>query len=605
MINLNNLNNTSGLGSTTVPTWYSSDSLKLNGVLPSLVYDFPGNRYYTSTGGATNFPFTSVRSSNATMYDQNGDFVWTNHNLAPTPSGGASYSQELNPAGHTTPDGQNGDIRKLTVLVVDPVFGNISTTASQFLGTSGDYTISAWVKGEGNTIGKPGRFFMYRDGVTDVVSSPTFTITDEWVRQSATLRFTTSPSTNATFRIDLPDTGVVGEVVYLYGWQVERAGVNAPQPYLNNGGNARYLPRFDNDPQTGALRGLLVEGIASNLIAVSINAGKLNEGTNAGVATTATTVKGMNVLSAVANGISGQHYFGGGSATPAASTKYVLSAHVFSSSNDLIQLTPSANFSDPNTYINFKFSTGTITQAGATVLSSGVIPLGGGAFRIWLSFNSVAVPVGGSGGLLGCINTDTEGRLASLAHSSTIVGGGLQLEAGEIVTSLIPTFVITATRGNDTCVLTPIPWYNQTEGSIYIRAIPSEADTVNTRRLFNISDGTANNRIEISRSGSQRMQNVVSVGGTATFNPNSVSGVTRFVSFKTIGTYSTSTRRICVNGDVPGASAIVGPASGMTTATFGSTVGIPIVNTFCGWLQEVRYYPSASASDAQLQAITT
>ena len=98
--------------------------------------------------------------------------------------------------------------------------------------------------------------------------------------------------------------------------------------------------------------------------------------------------------------------------------------------------------------------------------------------------------------------------------------------------------------------------------------------------------------------------NVSSVGGTATFNPNSTTATIDYTVFKTIGTYSTATRRIVLNGDTVASNATVGPSSGLTQVIVGSTVGIPNANTFGGWLQEIRYYADASASDAQIQAMT-
>ena len=137
-----------------------------------------------------------------------------------------------------------------------------------------------------------------------------------------------------------------------------------------------------------------------------------------------------------------------------------------------------------------------------------------------------------------------------------------------------------------------------------MQAVPSQSDSVNTRRVINFSDGTSNNRYEMSRSGGQRIQNVSAVGGVATFSPSSTTLTTDYVSFKSMMTYKTALRRIVLNGDTVVSNATVGPASGITQLIIGSTVGLPNANSFGGWIQEVRYYGDGSATDAQIQAMT-
>jgi len=64
-----------------VTRWYNNASTALNRVLPSLYHDYVNNRYWNTSDGETAFPFTSVRTTNATKFDAQGRLVWAPTNM--------------------------------------------------------------------------------------------------------------------------------------------------------------------------------------------------------------------------------------------------------------------------------------------------------------------------------------------------------------------------------------------------------------------------------------------------------------------------------------------------------------------------------------------
>jgi hypothetical protein len=85
--------------------------------------------------------------------------------------------------------------------------------------------------------------------------------------------------------------------------------------------------------------------------------------------------------------------------------------------------------------------------------------------------------------------------------SNPAVGLGIafaapQIELGAVPTSFIPTTTGSATRNADVCSVSGVSGYiGQTEGTIYAEVVLSR---VNTSPMIVISDGSDNNRIQIS-----------------------------------------------------------------------------------------------------------
>jgi len=633
------MNRTRASKAATAP-WYDNPDNALNSVLPSFIHDYANQKYWDSVNGETSgFPVATLRSSNATTIDREGRIAWAPHQLCSRGQTITSWSiggdGTIALSGNTAPTGSPS--YNITWTTPTPTAGcqisgqavviGANMTASIYL----RYVNHEWARfviySTNNTSAQnrcwvnliEKRLYTIASGAP--ASDATATIEDVgngWMRVtvSGIVPWFSATDGNvliATCDADGSATRVGdGAAIEVASCIFEMTGAQTPQswrPEFNTSGSAVYLPRFEYDNITGAYRGLRIEPQQTNVINNS-TADATGWTTSGTTVTDGTPVWGFNVGVITGGTPTNQYaYYAGSSLSATAGSSYSVSAFVKRGTSRYVQMTTSANYNTPSTttpYINYDFDTNTFATGGTNyIASSGFAQvLADGWVRLGMSFTANTT-ASGSSCLIAIVDSLAATRLlATTSTGLTVLSFGHQTESQGAVTSYIPTYGTAATRAVENFTLSSIPWFNQTQGSIFVKAVPAQSDTVNTRRLINFNDGSVNNRYELSRSGSQRIQNVSAVGGVATFNPNSATGTTDYVAFKTLGTYSTTIRRITTNGDTPATNATVGPSSGITTCIIGSTVGIPTANTFGGWLQEIRYYADASASDAQIQAMT-
>ena len=134
----------------------------------------------------------------------------------------------------TTPMGTN-NATKLTSTGADPYIQYAVPN------TNATFTLSVYAKGVGSSVGKDINFYLIRDSYADVVQSSKFTLTNEWVRYTATLSLPTNPTTHVIYRIDAPSVGVAGDEVLIWGSQIE-AGSYATS-YIPTNGEAGGVTR--------------------------------------------------------------------------------------------------------------------------------------------------------------------------------------------------------------------------------------------------------------------------------------------------------------------------------------------------------------------------
>ena len=115
----------------------------------------------------------------------------------------------------TTPMGTN-NATKLTSTGADPYIQYAVPN------TNATFTLSVYAKGVGSSVGKDINFYLIRDSYADAVQSSKFTLTNEWVRYTATLSLPTNPTTHVIYRIDAPSVGVAGDEVLIWGAQLEQ-----------------------------------------------------------------------------------------------------------------------------------------------------------------------------------------------------------------------------------------------------------------------------------------------------------------------------------------------------------------------------------------------
>ena len=623
-----------------ITPWYRAEGYALNRVMPTFIHDYTNQRYWNTTDGETAFPIATLRTTNATTIDRSGRLAWAPHQLCSrgqtlsswsigsdgtialsgnyAPTGSPSYNLTWTTASPTA-GAQLGSqavivgaymsmsvyLRYVNHEWARVVIYSTTTTSSQN---------RCWVNLRTKTLGT------ISSGVP--ASNTTASIQDVgngWVRVTVTglnpwanttdgnVLVATTDGDGSTVRVGNGATIEAASCIF------EMTGAQTPQdwrPEFNTSGSAVYLPRFEYNHVTGEARGLRIEPAQTNLVTVSSGTAAAMFVASGTTATDAAQVWGFSTA-LVTGGSSGVSQFvnNTNSLSATSGSSYSVSVFVKRGTSRYIQLTTSANYNVPSTtapYINYDFDTNTFTTGGTNYIASSgfAYQLADGWVRLGVSFTANTT-ASGSPIIVAIIDNLSATRIqAATSTGLTFYVFGGQAESQGQVTSFIPTYGTTATRAAENFTLSSIPWYNQTEGSVFIKAVGTQFDSVNARRMISFNDGSANNRYEMGRSSSNRINLVSTIGGVSTFSPTSASTTTDYVSFKSLMTYTTALRRVVLNGDTVATNATVGPASGITQVIIGSTIGIPSVNTFGGWLQEIRYYGDGSASDAQIQAMT-
>lgn len=625
-----------------ITPWYRAEGYALNRVMPTFIHDYTNQRYWNTTDGETAFPIATLRTTNATMIDRQGRLSWAPHQLCSRGQTLSSWSigsdGTISLSGNYAPTGAPSYYAQWTTSspTAGVQLGGQAVVVGAYMSASIylRYVNHEWARlvfySSFNTSSQNRCWVNLRTKTLGTVSSgvpasnTTASIQDVgngWVRVTVTglnqwnsttdgnVLFATTTGDGSTTRVGDGATIEAASCIF------EMTGAQTPQdwrPEFNTSGSAVYLPRFEYNHVTGEARGLRIEPSQTNLVPTSSGTGAaMFNGVGSSVSDGAPTWSFGTAV--ITGGTSGTQQYVTNNGTGLSATtgsSYSVSLFIKRGTSRYAQLTTSANYNTPATtapYINYDFDTGSFTTGGTNYIASSgfAIPIADGWVRVGFSFTANATSTGASV-ILAIVDSNSALRLDTATSTGlTVLAFGGQVENQGQVTSFIPTYGTTATRAADNFTLTSIPWYNQTEGSIYARAVPSQSDTVNTRRLLEFSDGTSNNRYQMARASSAaRVQNVSTVGGVSSFVPISTTSTTDYVSFKSLMTYTTALRRITLNGDTVTSSATVGPSSGMTQLIVGSLVGLTNANTFGGWVQEIRYYGDGSASDAQIQAMT-
>lgn len=181
------------------------------------------------------------------------------------------------------------------------------------------------------------------------------------------------------------------------------------------------------------------------------------------------------------------------------------------------------------------------------------------------------------------------------AGSSTFTVSGdvkfAQLEEGAFATSFIPTAATSVTRNADIVTMSGAnfsSWYNASAGAFTFAGefIPgANTETGSFRRLFSVSDGTANNTIQI-----------VALGGPNLIRAEELIGGA-FIPFNTVPTpsgpfgfsfaYALNSQALAISGNAPAT------ASAASLATV-SQLDIGAAGTgfyqMCGWIAKIAYF---------------
>jgi len=230
---------------------------------------------------------------------------------------------------------------------------------------------------------------------------------------------------------------------------------------------ATNAPRWDYDPTTLQLRGLLVEeqrtnistdftGYTDNAATRTFNAGIAPDGTNTAVRLAETSAANIHFTQRIS--------------TTTTNVMYIFSVYAKAAEVRYLQLF-SDNGTNDGAFVTFDLQTGTISQAaqvrGVGVLGGVAIqPCSGGVFRV-----SLGVQVAGTVYRSGILLSQTAAPGFAPSYPGNPANGvliwGVQLEAGAFQTSYIPTTSAAVTRAADNCSMPVGAWYDATKGSLF------------------------------------------------------------------------------------------------------------------------------------------
>lgn len=610
--------------------WYIADGYKLNGVLPSLIHEYSLDKYWDSAYGPRSFPFTNTRTGNATMFNSAGQLVWAPANMiaqssvagaavgvigsggaVPTgwswsSAGAASITREVvavgpdyidvrmygtNSSGSTVyPHIMFSYPSLITAIVGAPI--TLSVTTQVIAGSFAGLSISSVGKlstqflNSGSYVGETAASAKAASTAARLVSSGSRATADhnQW---SPILNFIVAngETCDFTLRISQP--------------QLERTGPDSPKAYIFTNGTAYYGQRISLDPHTGAT-GVMVEATRTNLAPRS----STHNSVTGLSASTGAAALGWTPQRFTADGAASGHFVAYDSlaAAPTGSAVYTISAIVKIITGTRLQIAASANYAALTDYVNFNLSNGTVVGTGATVVASSITACGSGYYRISITFTTIAVPATGTVCVLSCIASDADTRIPTFASSDVFDVIGVQMELGYGASSFIPTYYASATRASDILSTTSVPWLTQNVGTWYVKFTPINALDTN-KRLMSIGDGTANNAISLVYTTGKQAQIRTAASGVSDFTPTSGNTTNPFAVSKAALLMNSPTKKVALNGSAVASASVAFPTSGYTTFKVGAEADASGI--ILGHIHEIRYYPSASASDGQLQTLTT
>jgi hypothetical protein len=269
-------------------------------------------------------------------------------------------------------------------------------------------------------------------------------------------------------------------------------------------------PRFGYDPVTLAPRGLLIEEQRTNFV---LQSNVLSSNSDVTVtADVATSPDGTTnaYRTTKANATDPVYSSKTTSMTVTANTAYTASRFVkYDGFNTVVSLEYNVGANWGDVFWNAQFA---VASTGVTVFSlnscTGTVQnFGNGWYRVTATFTT--------GGTI--VTPSNPSILLRITGGSgvSVLGYGVQLEAGAFATNYIPTVASTATRNADVAVMTGTnfsSWYNQTEGTFVAQfSGPSGGYALNA------NDGTNNNATGIVYLTGTTLRGITVAAGTGRF----------------------------------------------------------------------------------------
>jgi hypothetical protein len=313
-------------------------------------------------------------------------------------------------------------------------------------------------------------------------------------------------------------------------------------------------PRYDYDPVTLALKGLLIEESRTNLCIRSeeFDASGWTVFRSAITANATTAPNGAITADALIEDTSSvEHQVRRNIAKAASPITYTWSCYVKSIDQRNVRL-----YCDEGTVngvaANFNLQTGTVqfpaTAAGVgwTAIGESIQAAGNGWYRCSISFttDSNAFVLCWVNALNSSFFTGYTGN-----GSSGLYMWGAQLEVGAFPTSYIPTTSASVTRGADIATISSLSgWHNAVEGTMYEESVPlTTATGTYYHSHFYVAADSENNRIGPIHVTNTSMEHAVVNGGVFQFQ-STAAGVSAGSTFRSAMTWKANDFAQSCNG---------------------------------------------------------
>jgi len=365
---------------------------------------------------------------------------------------------------------------------------------------------------------------------------------------------------------------------------------------------ATNAPRWDYDPATRALRGLLIEEARTNVIKMSGNPADATwwssfQGTvaaNVGVAPDGTTTAAQ----ITSTGAPGGRY----STFEAQTSGVTYSSGCFvkwiSGPTTLrVVLAGQSVFGGVggDRYVDFNGQTGAFVGKHTDVTAYTITQLLNGWWRV----SGTYTPTG---------NSSTGVALYAAASGTVFQGWGGQIEVGAFATSYIPTTIAPVTRAADIASMPVGAWFNASASTLFGEFIyPRPIDAFNAHDLAVIGNNVETNgnhlTLRATDGGAPPLLPKVNTGigaGGATLAPTGtpdIGGIARLA-----GAWSGTASFACLNGNAVTTIAAGMPA-GLTTLVIGNRTVGGTGSPLNGYIRAVRYWPRV-LTNAEMQSVT-
>jgi hypothetical protein len=357
---------------------------------------------------------------------------------------------------------------------------------------------------------------------------------------------------------------------------------------------ASGAPRYDYDPVTHALNGLLIEEARTNVVT---NSGALtNHVTVASTRTAAAisapdgTLTGVRLTEDTTTNSDHSLDF---IFTPAGSTAYTHAVYVKAGIRTFVavELRSGANWIGGNTVAVANLTAGTIANPLGVATAFTIQNAGNGWYRITVSGTTIASPGAITFRIALCDNAGNWQYTGD--GSSYAYFWGDQIEAGAFPTSYIPTTAATVTRSVENCTAPVGAWFVTQLGTLQIEGM--QAANWNKSAEY-VGFTGPNGKTSINVQGSNFVAILDSIGA---YN-SGMATVPLATPFRAAHAFASGVQRGALSGAVLASFSVAALTSGNTTLTIGSD-GLSLQCN--GWVRRVRYWPRV-LSNTELQSVT-